>query len=129
MPITRNRLSSGGRMIRSLLLLLATSMTLAGCVEPYPAFSVAIIPEHEFPGKANQAFRVDHPDARVSEVQQSTFMSRNTGYPKLYRIFFETDSAKRQSVVYDRFGNRIKNAGHWFGPDSSAETQPPDGGA
>ena len=47
-------------------------------------------------------------------VERSTFESRMSGYPKLYRLFFEKPDEKIQHVTYDWKGKKVDGFDFWF---------------
>lgn len=92
------------------------SLVLTGCVEPYPGWTVSDILFDEMPRRVRQAFKDDHGDVTIHRVERSTFGSRLSGYPKKYRIFFETESGEVQRNIYNGKG-QLEDDGFdfWFG--------------
>jgi hypothetical protein len=99
------------RMKGILLFLLA--LPHSGCVEPYPGWTVRQVPFDELPGGARKSFSQQHSNERILAVEQSTFESRLSGYPKLYRITFLSAGGGTNSVIYDKKG-RPSDLQMWF---------------
>jgi hypothetical protein len=90
-------------------------LLVAGCSEPYPAWSVTDISIKETPRAVMGAFRRDFPDAHISKVERSTFESRMSGRPQKYRIFFAKSGGESQRAIYDSAGQRADRFDFWFG--------------
>ena len=101
-------------LMRNLATIAIIAFVLSGCVEPYPGWTVVDLPYQDLPKKVRTVFRSDFGDVRVTMVEMSTFESRISGYPKLYRLFFEKPDVKTQHVTYDRKGKRVDNLDSWF---------------
>ena len=99
---------------RNLATIVIFAFVLSGCVEPYPGWTVVDLPYQDLPKNVRTVFRGDFGDARVTRVERSTFESRMSGYPKLYRLFFEKPDVEIQHVTYDQEGNRVDGFDFWF---------------
>ena len=107
-------------MTRALVFLLA--LTLSGCVEPYPDWKVKGVSFHELPSAVQKNFAAQHGRVPAVRVEESTFESRLSGYPKLYRITFVAATGNTNSIIYDK-------KGHTSNPQVWVEQPPPLRGA
>jgi hypothetical protein len=87
--------------------LLAPALCLIGCIwpwEPYPAWTVQDIARKDVPGRVLRAFEKEHPGSTILRIEQSTFNSRISGYPKLYRFTFTAADGQPGRIILDRKG-------------------------
>jgi len=101
-------------VMRNLARIAIVAFVLSGCAEPYPGWTVIDLPYQDLPKNVRTVFGGDFRDARVTRVERSTFESRMSGYPKLYRLFFEKPDEKIQHVTYDWKGKKVDGFDFWF---------------
>lgn len=92
-----------------LVLLLASSCSY----EPYPGWVVRDIQPEGVPRNVIKAFNARHPGAEIKRIEQSTFGSRNLGYPKLYRFTFSSTQGQTGTIILDEKGE-ASELKFWF---------------
>lgn len=82
--------------------------------EPYPGWTVKALSAKELSTRVRTKLAEEHAHHRILAIEQSTFESRISGHPKLYRITFVSDMGSTNVVVYDKRGRSHSHADHWF---------------
>ncbi|MHC4624373.1 MAG: hypothetical protein ACYS4W_10790 [Planctomycetota bacterium] len=97
------------------LLLFLVLLLASGCsYEPYPGWVVRDVQPDAVPRRIMKAFNVRYPDAEIERIEQSTFGSRHSGYPKLYRFTFCSMQGQTGTVILDEEGE-LSDLEFWFG--------------
>lgn len=101
--------------MKVLTFLLPIVLLLASCCfyEPYPGWTVQDIQPDAVPRRTIKSFNVRYPDAQIESIEQSTFGSRCSGYPKLYRFTFSSTQGQTRTVILDQKGE-LSNLEFWF---------------
>jgi hypothetical protein len=100
--------------VLTLLLFLVLLLASSCSYEPYPGWVVQDVQPDAVPRRIMKAFNVRYPDAEIERVEQSTFGSRNSGYPKLYRFTFSSTQSRTKTIVLDERGE-LSDLEFWFG--------------
>ena len=100
-----------------LVLILLISLYLSGCGffihEPYPSWTVEEVTLGNVPKKVLKAFENKYPNSTIQKIQQSTFESRISGYPKLYQFTFALAANGKDTIIFDEKG-QVSDLYFWF---------------
>jgi len=100
-------------------------LCLSGCGilwEPYPGWIVEDITPDTVPKRVLKAFENNYPNCTIQRIQRSTFTSRISGYPKLYRFTFALATNGKDTIIFDEKG-QVSDLYFWFDDLSKANTK------